>query len=135
MASTNEQLVRTVLDAWNRRDFESMGPLLTSDFEWVEWEGSLVDAAAGRRGVRAVEGVTDDLDEGFENYRAEIVEYQDAGEGRALVIVEETAEGSASGAGVSTRFGYVVTVRDGKVAHVAAYRDPEAARAAVGRPG
>ncbi len=126
----NEQLIRRMLDAWNQRDLGSIAPLLAPGFEWIEWEGSLVDAAAGRRGVRAVERVTEDLDEGFEGYRADVVEYQDLDDERALVIMAESATGSASGAEVATQFGYVITVRDGQVARVVAYRDPDAARAA-----
>ena len=63
---SNEEVIRRVLDAWNRRDLESIAPLLAPDFEWIEWEESLVDAPAGRRGVRAIEKVTEDIDEGFE---------------------------------------------------------------------
>ena len=129
---SNEQLIRRLLEAWNRRDLESVAPLLASDFEWIEWEESLVDAPAGQRGARAIELVTEDIDEGFEGYRADVVEYQDLDSERALVIMAERAQGSASGADVSTRFGYLVTVRDGKVARVVAYRDPDAARAAGG---
>lgn len=128
----NEQLVRRLLDAWNRRDLGAVGSLVTPDFEWAEWEGSLIDAAAGHRGAKAVERVTADVDEGFEAYRAEIVECREVGDERVLVILEESATGSTSGADVSTQFGYVVTVRDGKASRVVAYRDPDEARAAAG---
>jgi ketosteroid isomerase-like protein len=127
-----EQLIRGLVDAWNRRDLDSIAPLVAPDFEWVEWAESPVDAAG--RGAGAVERLTADLDEGFEGYRGEVVEYHDVDDQRALLIIAETARGSTSGAEVSSRFGYVVTVRDGKVARVEAYRNPEAARQAAARP-
>ena len=131
---SKERIIRRLLDAWNRRDLESVAPLLAPGFEWVEWEESLLDASAGQRGARVIQRVTEDLDEGFEGYRAELVEYEDLDDERALLIMAESARGSASGADVSTQFGYVVTVRERKVARVVAYRDPQQARAASRAP-
>ena len=127
-----QEIIQGVLEAWNRRDLEAIGPLLAPDFEWIEWEGSLIDAPAGRRGARAMERVTEDVDEGFEGYTAELVDYQELDDERVLVILEERATGSASGAGVSSQFGYIITVRDGKATRVVAYRDPAEARSAAG---
>jgi ketosteroid isomerase-like protein len=45
-----------------------------------------------------------------------------------LAIVREVARGRTSGLEVASTWGYVITVRDGKIALVDAYRDPDQAR-------
>jgi ketosteroid isomerase-like protein len=52
--------------------------------------------------------------------------------GRVLAILREIGRGRASGLEVEGRWGYVVTVRDGKIERVEAYRDPRAALDAAG---
>jgi len=48
-----------------------------------------------------------------------------------LAIVREVARGRTSGLEVESRWGYVITVRAGRIARVEAYRDPRQALVAV----
>jgi ketosteroid isomerase-like protein len=67
----------------------------------------------------------------WQSYRLEPEEIQPV-DGRVLAIVREVARGRTSGLEVASTWGYVITVRDGKVAHVDAYRDPDQAKKRVG---
>jgi ketosteroid isomerase-like protein len=124
-------LVRKVLEAWNRRDMEAIAQHLHPDFEWVEHDAWLHSVPA-RSGMSAVSEVTEGLEEGFNDYRAEVVDVVAVDAERVVAITRETGSGIASGAAFSTEFGYVVTVRAGRLARVEAYRDPREAFAAVG---
>lgn len=71
MPASNEEVIRAALEAWNRRDLETVAKLLHPDFERVEVEESPAHAGAPRVGKSAVERVTEDLDDGFTGYAAE----------------------------------------------------------------
>ena len=124
-------LVKTLLDAWNRRDMDAVAQHLHSDFEWVEHDENPTQGPPFT-GKSAVERVTEDLDDGFADYRAEVVEVVEIDDTTAVAVTRETGRGSTSGAPFSTEFGYVVTVRDGKAARVEAHRDPRDAFVAAG---
>ena len=51
---------------------------------------------------------------------------------RVVAVVREVARGRASGIEVAGDWGYVMTIRDGRLARVEAYRNAENALAAVG---
>lgn len=46
---------------------------------------------------------------------------------RVLAVVREIAKGRASGMEIDGRWGYLVTVDDGLIARIEAYRDPAVA--------
>jgi ketosteroid isomerase-like protein len=125
-------LVRTILEAWNRRDMDAITPYLHADFEWVEHDAGL-ESVPVRRGASALDEVTAGLDENLADYRAEVVDVVEIEAGRAIAVTRESGQGATSGAGFSTEFGYVLTLRDGKVVRIEAYRDPRDAFGAVGQ--
>jgi ketosteroid isomerase-like protein len=47
-------------------------------------------------------------------------------------VVREVARGRSSGLEVDSRWGYVITIRAGRIAQVEAYRDPRQALEAIG---
>ena len=104
---------------------------LHPDFEWVEHDAGL-EAVPVLKGSSAIEQVTADLEEELDNYRAEVVDVVLIDAERAVAVTRESGQGASSGARFSTEFGYVLTIRDGKVARVEAHRDPRDAFAAVG---
>jgi ketosteroid isomerase-like protein len=118
-------VVRSAMEAWNERDLESLARYVDPALEWIEIEEAL--DMGDRRGHKAMEQVTRDLDSAFEDYRLEPQRIEQLDDGRVLAVVRESARGRGSGAEVAARFGYVITLRDGKVARVEAYRDPRAA--------
>jgi ketosteroid isomerase-like protein len=101
-------LVEAAFAAWNRGDVSG----------FIEQEGREVP---GRE--RLERNFVAMLDT-WESYRLELEQVHDAGE-RVVVVVRELARGRSSGLELDSLWGYVVTVSDGKLARVEAYRDPE----------
>jgi ketosteroid isomerase-like protein len=129
MAHDNVEIVRAVLDAWNESRLDSVSHLISDDITWLEVDGKLETAGSELKGRGKVLAGMDS--EVWQSYRLEpetVVELK----GRVLAILREIARGRASGLEVEGRWGYVVTVRDGKIERVEAYRDPREALAAAG---
>jgi ketosteroid isomerase-like protein len=130
MSETKIDVVRAVLEAWNRRDFDAAIGHTAEDVElhfiggfadvmgtewkghdgmlrfWREWLGTL-------GGCIVVESLLD------------------AGD-RVVVIGTMEAVGDTSGAPSAIRFGQVWSFRDGKVVRIDGYYDPHDALEAVG---
>jgi ketosteroid isomerase-like protein len=133
MSSENLRIVQTLLDAWNSGSLDSVQELVSDDMEWLEIGGMLGAAGAELRGWDRLREGRDSIFDVFQSYQLELETTFEEGD-RVVAIVKETARGRSSGAEVGTRFGYVITVRDGKVARVEAYRDPDQAISAAGGP-
>jgi ketosteroid isomerase-like protein len=67
----------------------------------------------------------------WQQYRLEAQRVEAVGD-RIVAVVREVARGRTSGAEVGSLWGYVITVRDGKIVRVEAHRDPTEALEAVG---
>ena len=129
--SRNTELVGQVLEAWNRRDMATVERFITDDFQWVDHEDAPEDQGKTNTGVAAIEAMTQDLDDSFEAYTAELLDMVDVGDAGVVVVLRETAKGAASGAEVSTDFGYLVTLRGDVVAKIEVFRDPRGAFSAA----
>ncbi|HYH59226.1 MAG TPA: nuclear transport factor 2 family protein [Thermoleophilaceae bacterium] len=68
----------------------------------------------------------------WERYEIEAEQVLDAGGDRVAVAMREAGEGKAGRVELTNRWGLVVTVRDGQIAHTMVYRTPEEALEAVG---
>ena len=129
MAPDNVEIVWAVLEAWNAFDLDSVSHLIADDISWLEVDGKLEAAGtemAGRGNVLA--GMDSEV---WQSYRLEpeaVVEVN----GHVVAILREIARGRASGLEVEGRWGYVVTLREGKIQRVEAYRDPRRALEAAG---
>jgi ketosteroid isomerase-like protein len=129
MAPDNVEIVRAVLEAWNAYDLDSVSHLIADDITWLEVEGRLESAGTELKGRDQV--LTGMDSEAWQSYRLEpetIVERS----GRVLAILREIGRGRSSGLEVEGRWGYVVTLRDGRIERVDAYRDPREALGALG---
>ncbi len=127
-------LVRALFDAWNSDDLANVLPLVSEDIEWLEVEGLPDALGVERRGREAVVSALQSLFETWQRYRLEPREVRDVGDDRVVAIVTEVARGRASGLEVASDWGYVMTVREGTLARVEAYRTPEKAFEAAGLP-
>ena len=136
MANENVELVRRIFDAWNGGELEEVVPFVAEGIEWLEVEGRPETApGAELRGRGVVQSQLEPLFETWQEYRLEPEEVRDAGGDRVLAILREVARGRVSGAEVDSRWGYVMTVRDGRLTRVEAYRDPARAIEASGLAG
>lgn len=125
MSHPDVDLVRRSFDAWNTGDLDAFLGFLGDDVEWHEIEGRLDrPQSTGRAKLR--EGLASLFDT-WEYYRLDPEEIRPLADGRLLAILRETARGRTSGLEIEGRWGYVITVRDGAIARVDAYRDPEQA--------
>jgi ketosteroid isomerase-like protein len=62
------------------------------------------------------------LFEAWESYHLEVERIHDLGD-RVVAVVREVARGRASGVEVDGRWGYVITVEEGLIVRIEAYRD------------
>ena len=134
MAQENVEIVRGVIDAWNRRDFEALMSFGSDDVE-LHLIGGFADM---------VGDTFDGPDEVLRFWRemAETIggridfdDARDLNEGdRLLVRFTWTGSGFESGAPAKMDTGQIWTFRDGQVIRVDAYYDAAAALDAAGLP-
>lgn len=132
MPQGNEEIVTRVFEAWNEGDLEDVLPFVAEGIEWLEVEGVPDSTGAEVHGRAQVRSMLESLYETWEHYRLEPEEVRAVGEDRVVAVLREVARGRASGIDVASRWGYVITFRDGQVARVEAYRDPDHALKAAG---
>jgi uncharacterized protein (TIGR02246 family) len=131
MSAATVELVESAFAAWNRGDVRGFADHVAEDVVWVEVSGrpeSLGHELHGRERMRAS---LESLLEAWESYRLELERVEDIGD-RVLLIVREVGRGRASGVEIDSRWGYVLTVADGLIVRVEAYRDGEEALRVTG---
>ena len=130
MAEPNVELVREVLDRFNRNDRAGLFELLSEDFV-AEVPPSLSAEPDVYRGHAGAERDLDAFEGSLEDVRFEPLEFHPEGD---YVIVDMLLKGrgAASGIPVELRSAVVHTIEDGKVKRMDPYPDMEAARAACG---
>ena len=132
MSQENVEIVEALFAAWNNGTLENVLPFVAEDIEWVEVEGRPDLEGGDFRGQGRVLSALESLFDTWEHYRLEPASVRAVGGDRVVAVVREVARGRASGASVDSRWGYVMAVRDGKLARVEAYRNPDEALEAVG---
>ena len=130
MAEENVELVRAAFDAWNAEGPAALTDRAAEDVVWLEVSGWLESEGQEVRGREVLLANLHRLFDAWDTYRLELEDVHDAGE-RVVAIVRERGRGRASGVGIDSLWGYVITVVDGKLGRIEAYRDPAAALAAA----
>ena len=118
----------------NARDFESLAEFTESQVEFHSLFGGSegVEAYNGLDGLRKwAEGV----DEVWEDWHQEVVEFRDLAEDQALVITRVTARARESGVPLDTHNANVVTWREDGSTVLVAYSDPAEAYRGPGPAG
>jgi ketosteroid isomerase-like protein len=112
VSQENVEVMRRVIEAWNRNEEESVMPLFDPDVI-VDATRRLVNPKtyAGIEGVRAMLA---DRDEVWEEFRFEPDEFLDAGD-RVLVIGRWVGQGRGSGVEVVQPIAHIFTLRDGRI--------------------
>ena len=130
MSRENVEVVRATWAAYARGDYEASLGAYAENTVWDDTRyrpdgalhvgpDALVDVARTWRGT-------------WDHYEIEAEEVLDPGGDRVAVVLRETGQGKGGRVKVTNRWGIVVTVREGKIAHTMVYRTPEEALAAVG---
>jgi uncharacterized protein len=132
MSEEHVEIVRRFYEAFMRGDGEAALALYSGDAEWDDTrfrpEGKVHQGHEGLvELVRTWVGTWTD-------YSFDLNRIVDGGE-RIVAICEEHGTGKGSGLPMSTRYGAVLTVADGKITAVVIYPDPGEALRAAGLPG
>ena len=127
------ELVQAMLDAWNHGGPGDLVRFMADEHEWVEVEGR-PESPAGpvRRGRDAMQSSLSALFDAWESYRLEPEQVAEVDGERVIAVVREVARGRTSGLEVASRWGYLITLREGQITRVEAYRDADKALEAAG---
>jgi ketosteroid isomerase-like protein len=125
----SEELVRSAIDAYNRRDLSRLCALMTDDVELRPPVSALTGRAyLGHAGIAEWLG---DVDESFAS--AQIVPHEliDFG-ARVLALTEFLVEGHESRMALGSELGLVCEIADGRIASWLGFFSHAEARAAAG---
>jgi ketosteroid isomerase-like protein len=136
MSQENVEIVRQANAAFNRGDYNGYADSLHPEIEFRD-HAHAADASETLRGRQALRSLLSEWQESFDDFRAEISEYIDAGD-HVVCVTRWTGRGKASDAAVDVSQVDVYELRQGKIVRATlAYPDKatalEAAAADDGR--
>lgn len=130
MPSRHEQTIRAHFDAWNARDREGMVRDLTEDVV-VEEDSGFQPAPGVHRGHDACFALWDQLFEVSDDARVDVLEVDDVGDDRVLVLMKLTATLRQSGITGTYDMAHIWHMRGGKVHRAQVFGSHDDARAAA----
>jgi ketosteroid isomerase-like protein len=116
------ELVRSAFEAWNSGDIDEFTELAAEDIAWLEVSGRPEGGSSARFGRDRLRRSLESLFDAWESYHLEVERIEAVGD-RVVAVVREVARGRSSGLEVDGRWGYLVTVEDGLIVRIEAYRD------------
>lgn len=123
------ELVQRAFEAWNAGDLDAMLEMVHPDFEFLPLRSQLDGAAyCGREGMRQFAA---DAAEEWEHLRVVPDEFRVVGE-FVVMLGRFDARGRVSGMDIEFPCGWVARTRDGKLAYLRTYSDPQEALKAAG---
>lgn len=129
MSAENVVAARRIVDAFNRRDLDSVLDDLDSEVQLDEWQ-----EAPGAQSYHGPEGVRKALDAWFETWewmQVDIEEMREVGD-RVLFTLHQRAKGRGSGIEIEITSWNVYSFRDGKVSRMQLFTSREPALEAAG---
>jgi len=130
MSQENIDQLRAAYEAFNQTG-EIVVADLAPDFE-LRQASSIIDTAGVFRGPDAFRDVLRELEESFEDFKAEAEKLIEAPTGEIVVFVHVLGRGRGSGAEMDNRIAHVWTYRDDEAVRMVAYEEPADALEAVG---
>jgi uncharacterized protein len=130
MSREDAQLVRRLYGAWNRGDMAALTDVFDPQVE-VRPALSVFLASTTYRGHDGVVAWYAETNEPWAALHAEPHRVLDAGE-RTVVVIGLQGRVPGGQVDVDAEIAHVLTIRDGRIARLDGYEDPEAALAAVG---
>jgi uncharacterized protein len=136
VSQDNIELVRSAFDAWNCGEIEAFADHVAEDVVWLEVSGRPEGGDSERLGRDRMRQSLESLFEAWESYHLQVERIHEVGD-RVVAVVREVARGRASGLEIDGRWGYLITVGDGQIVRIEAYRDASLAlqMAGVGESG
>lgn len=131
MTRENVEIMRSGFADFAHGDFDSVLDRCDPDVEWVPAIAPIlgVEAVRGRDALRRF--LTQDLAEGFDEFRAEPLSFEDLGDS-VLVLSRYSGRGESSGMEIEQTFWTVYTLRNGKIVSMRDFPRREEALEAVG---
>jgi ketosteroid isomerase-like protein len=130
MSRDNADVVRAVLEAQRRRDWEAFRGLYHPEIEWEDVSGLWGDWGM-RRGFDDVRDAFVTWFEAFEQVHFDLERIVEAGD-QVVAFIRVGGRGRESGLVIDQRIPSVWTVRGGRVVRVRGYRDEAEALEAAG---
>jgi len=129
LRATAHALVQTI----NARDFDALAQVMHPDLRFR----SALGATEGQVyvGLAGLREWASSVDEVWDGYRVEIIDFREAGEERAVVVLHATGVGHGSGVPLDARLGQIWTWREGLLWRNESYTDAREALAAAGLTG
>jgi ketosteroid isomerase-like protein len=131
MSQENVELVRRLIDMWNRADWDAAEPLMRPDVVMVGPEGW--PESETTHGWESSLAQLKRVAEPWENQRLEVDRLEDSGD-QVLAEGRWIVQGDDSGIALETETASLHTVSDGKVARIEFFLDLAQARHAAGLP-
>ena len=128
MSEENVELVRSIYEAFNRRDWESAFGFAASDFEFTLQVGP---NAGPHRGREEVQRVLEDQSSAFDLWIVEPEEFFERDD-VVVAFVKFRLQPKGSDAEFEIRIGNLWTIRDGKLLSAEGFPDREKALEAAG---
>jgi len=128
MSKENVEVVRAAYDAFNARDVDGLLQLSADDCEWQPLRAQLEGIVY--RGHEGVRQFVSDMDEDWEAFRIDPLEFHDREE-RVAVVGRVSALGQ-SGVEINSVAGFVFELQRGRIRRIISHSDPEAALEALG---
>ena len=128
MSQANVGLARNAVAAFNRRDVGALTEIVTDDFEWVTWTGTIESTVY--RGAGGLASYFRDSDV-WQVLNLEAQEFRDLGD-EVLVVGMFHARGGGSGVEIHAPYYSAFFMTGGKLARVLSFRTEAEALQAVG---
>jgi ketosteroid isomerase-like protein len=129
MSQEDIEVVKQLIDAFNKRDIVAFAETTTPDFEWITSMAAVEgEIFWGREGIESYFGRMKDA---WEEFITIAEDYRDVG-GRVLLLGRLEGRGLASGVPVSAPLDILYHLRDGKVSRMHSFLDHDEALRAAG---
>jgi ketosteroid isomerase-like protein len=129
MSQENVEIVKRLIDAFNKREVDAFAEITTPDFEWITSMAAVEgEVFRGREGIETYFGRMRDA---WEEFLVVANDYRDIGD-RVLLLGRLEARGLASGVPVSTSLDILYDLRDGEISRMHSYLDHDEAMGAAG---
>jgi ketosteroid isomerase-like protein len=129
MSQANVEIVRRSFEAFNARDVDALVSLAAEDCEWVPLRAQLEGMVY--RGHEGVRQFVSDMDDDWESFRIDPLEFHEHGE--RVAVTGQVAALGQSGVRIESVAGFVFELHHSRIRRIASHSDPEEALEAMRR--
>jgi ketosteroid isomerase-like protein len=133
MSRENVEVVREMIEAYQRGDFPAVARGLAADFEFTSVMTAVEETSY--RGRDALEAYWADMNEAWDDWQIEVVQLLGGHDDDVVVVMRLVGTGKSSGAPVDRTIGITYRVRNGKLWRMQSYLDPAEALERAGLTG